>query len=98
MSAPPDFASYPLSRDERAAMSRYVASIRQQLQEVSELFSSRYGTESTFASLSAKALMFATLLEDELTQAQLREDRSLEKAEDFTDQESVIVKTALQGK
>jgi hypothetical protein len=42
--------------------------------------------------------MFATLLEDELTQAQLREDRTLEKAEDFTDQESVIVKTALQGK
>jgi hypothetical protein len=97
MSAPFDFAPYPLSRDERAAMSRYVASIRQQLQEVSELFSSRYGRESTFAGLSDKALMFATLLEDELIQAQLREDR-LETAEDFTDRESVIVKTALQGK
>lgn len=57
---------YPLSRDEHAAVTRYVASVRRQLQEVSELFSTRYGVQSTVAEIAGKALVCTTLLEHEM--------------------------------
>lgn len=86
-------APHPLSEDERAAMTRYVASIKKQLQEVSELFGSRYGRTSSLADLSAKALVCTTLLEDELLHSEEQE-----KTEDFTNEESAIVRTAYQGR
>ena len=57
---------YPLSRDEHAAMSRYLSGIRKQLQEVSDLFSTRYGKDSSIAELAVKTLVSSTLLEHEL--------------------------------
>ena len=74
-------------------MSRYVASIKKQLQEVTELFGSRYGKTSSVADLSAKALVCTALLEDELLHSE-----ELGKTEDFTYEESAIVKTAYQGR
>jgi len=86
------YAPQPLSEDERAAMLRYVASIKKQLQEVSELFAARYGKTNSLADLSAKALVCTALLEDELLHSE-----EPEKTEDFT-YESAIVKTAYQGR
>ena len=57
----------PLSRDEHAAISRYVATIRKSLQEVSELFSHRYGEDSSVCEIALRTLFCATLLEHELT-------------------------------
>ena len=58
---------YPLSRDEHAAMARYLSGIRKQLQEVSDLFVARYGKNSSMAEVAVKALVSSTLLEHELT-------------------------------
>ncbi|MFZ0591074.1 MAG: hypothetical protein WAM39_11355 [Bryobacteraceae bacterium] len=91
-------ARYALSRDEHAAMARYVGSIRQQLQEVSELFGSRYGKESNLADLSAKALVCTTLLEHELLYSEPGENREQDSTENGVEQESVIVKTAYHSK
>jgi hypothetical protein len=88
----------PLSRDEHAAMARYVAGIRQQLQEVSELFGSRYGKESNLTDLSAKALVCTTLLEHELLYGGQTEANDQERTVDFTEHESAIVRTAYHGK
>lgn len=57
---------FPLSRDEHAAMTRYLSGIRKQLQDVSDLFAARYGTTSNVADLAVKTLVSATLLEHEL--------------------------------
>jgi hypothetical protein len=57
---------YPLSREEQAAMSRYLSVIRQQLQDVSALFSSRYGKNSNLAEIAARSVACTTLLEREL--------------------------------
>ena len=57
---------YPLSRDEHAAMSRYLSGIRKQLQEVSDLFTARYGKSSSIAEIAVKTLVSSTLLEHEL--------------------------------
>jgi hypothetical protein len=56
---------YPLSRDEHAAMTRYLSGIRKQLQDVSDLFTSRYGKSSNIAEVAVKTLVSATLLEHE---------------------------------
>jgi hypothetical protein len=98
MSVETNSPQYPLSRDEHAALARYVASIRQQLQEVSELFSSRYGKESNLTDLSAKALVCATLLEHELLYSTPVENRDLDGTENFSEDSSAIVKAAYQGK
>jgi hypothetical protein len=58
---------YPLSRDEQAAMSRYLSGIRKQLQDVSDLFTARYGKNSNIAEIAVKALVSATLLEHEMS-------------------------------
>jgi hypothetical protein len=96
-------ASHPLSELERTAISRYVANIKEQLQVVSELLESRHGRESTLASLSAKALVFTVLLEDELIKTQSAEDlatenQDREKRREFGYEESGIVKTVAQGR
>jgi hypothetical protein len=57
---------YPLSRDEHAALGRYVADIRKQLQDVSDLFTNRYGKDSRIAERAVEAALSATLLEQEL--------------------------------
>lgn len=56
---------YPLSRDEHAAMARYLSGIRKQLQDVSDLFSTRYGKSSNIAEVAVKTLVSTTLLEHE---------------------------------
>lgn len=58
---------YPLSRDEHVAIARYLSGIVKQLQDVSDLFTSRYGKESSVAEIAVKTLISATLLEHELT-------------------------------
>ena len=57
---------YPLSRDEHAAMARYLMGIRKQIQDVSDLFTARYGKNSNVAEIAVKALVSSTLLEHEL--------------------------------
>ena len=57
---------YPLSPDEQAAMARFLSGIRKQLQDVSDLFSTRYGRDSSIAEFAVKTLVSATLLEHEL--------------------------------
>ena len=57
---------YPLSQNEHAAVARHVSGLRKQLQDVSDLFSSRYGKESSIAEIGVKALVSITLLEHEL--------------------------------
>jgi len=57
---------YPLSRDEHAAMARYLSGIRKQLQDVSDLFTARYGRDSSIAEIAVKTLVSSTLLEHEL--------------------------------
>lgn len=58
---------YPLSRDEHAAMARCLSNIRRQLQDVSDLFTARYGKNSSIAEIAVKTLVSSTLLEHELT-------------------------------
>ena len=93
-----EIPAYPLSQDERAAMLRYIASIRKQVQGITELFGTRYGQESSLADLSAKALVFATLLEHELLQVNTLANTDSERSDDFSDAENAIVKTAMQGR
>ncbi len=57
---------YPLSRDEHAAMARYLSGIRKQLQDASDLFSLRYGRTSNIAEAAIKTLVSAALLQHEL--------------------------------
>lgn len=57
---------YPLSRDEHAAMARYLSGIRKQMQDVSDLFAARYGKNSSIAEIAVKTLVSSTLLEHEL--------------------------------
>lgn len=57
---------FPFSRDEHAAMVRYLSGIRKQLQDVSDLLNTRYGKNSSIAEVAVKTLVSATLLEHEL--------------------------------
>jgi hypothetical protein len=47
-------------------MARYLLGIRKQLQDVSDLFTARYGTSSNIAEMAVKTLVSSTLLEHEL--------------------------------
>jgi hypothetical protein len=58
---------YPLSRDEHAAIARCLSAIRKQLQDVSDLFTGRYGEQSGIAQNAMKALVSTTMLEHELS-------------------------------
>ena len=57
---------YSLSRDEHAAMARYLSGIRKQLQDVCDLLCSRYGSNTSLTETAVKTLVSATLLEHEL--------------------------------
>ena len=70
---------YPLSPNEHAAMSRYIASVRKQLQDVSDLFTTRYGRDSNIAEIAVKTLVAATLLEHELILLQNQAEESIEE-------------------
>lgn len=76
---------YPLSRDEHAAMARYLSGIRKQLQDVSDLFTTRYGRDSSIAEIAVKTLVSSTLLEHELMLLESEAEISVE-----TDQERVF--------
>lgn len=78
---------YPLSRDEYAALIRCVSGLRRQVQDVSDLFSTRYGKESGLAELAVKALVSCTLLEHELATA----DASGDENDRLEDSESLSV-------
>ena len=69
---------YPLSRDEHAAMARYLSGIRKQLQDVSDLFTSRYGRDSSIAEIAVKTLVSSTLLEHELMLLESEPENSVE--------------------
>ncbi len=56
----------PFSRDEQAAMARYVSAIKEQLQHVVDVVAARYGRESDIGELAVKALTSSTCLEREL--------------------------------
>jgi hypothetical protein len=47
-------------------MTRYLSGIRKQLQDVSDLFTARYGKNSNIAEIAVKALVSSTLLEHEM--------------------------------
>ena len=47
-------------------MTRYLSGIRKQLQDVSDLFSARYGKDSRIAEIAVKTLVSSTMLEHEL--------------------------------
>ena len=70
---------YPLSREEHAAMVRYLSSMRKQLQDTSDLFSSRYGKASTLAEIAIKSLVCVTLLEHELLMTEAAESAELDQ-------------------
>jgi hypothetical protein len=53
----------PLSQDEHAAIARYLSGIRKQLQEVSDLFKSRYGKGSDIAEVALKTAASVAILE-----------------------------------
>jgi hypothetical protein len=54
---------FPLSQDEHAAMARYLSGIKKQLQEVSDLFKSRYGKASEISESAVSTLASIALLE-----------------------------------
>jgi hypothetical protein len=71
---------YPLSRDEHAAMMRCLSSIRRQLQDVSDLFTARYGKNSSIAEIAVKTLVSSTLLEHEMTLLEGEAESNVEPA------------------
>lgn len=68
---------FPFSRDEHAAMVRYLSGVRRQLQDVSDLLNTRYGKNSSLAEAAVKTLVSATLLEHELL---IQEDEHIDEA------------------
>jgi hypothetical protein len=54
---------FPLSADEHAAIARYLSGIKRQLQEVSDLFTARYGKGTEISEDAVKTLVSITLLE-----------------------------------
>jgi hypothetical protein len=79
---------YPLSREEQAAMTRYLSGIRKQLQDVSDLFTSRYGKNSNIAEIAVKALVSATLVEHEMLMLEHASDAYLNQ--EATEAEQII--------
>ncbi len=57
---------FPLSNDEHAAIARYLSGIKKQLQEVSDLFNTRYGKGSEISEESVKTLASVARLERKL--------------------------------
>jgi cob(I)alamin adenosyltransferase len=57
---------FPLSNDEHAAIARYLSGIKKQLQDVSDLFTTRYGKGSEISEESVKTLASIARLERKL--------------------------------
>ncbi len=62
-------------------MTRYLSGIRKQLQDVSDLFTARYGQNSNIAEMAVKALVSSTLLEHELSVLEGAEEPQPEEVE-----------------
>ena len=75
---------FPLSPDEHAAMARYLSGIKRQLQEVSDLFTSRYGKGSDIAAAAVRTLASAALLEHDFSQTEEPESRSAPTRAEFS--------------
>ena len=75
---------FPLSPDEHAAMARYLSGIKRQLQEVSDLFTSRYGKGSDIAAAAVRTLASAALLEHDFSQIEEPESRSAPTGAEFS--------------
>ena len=58
----------PLSHNEHVALARVLLGARKQLQDISDLFSTRYGRDSSIAETAVKTLVSAALLEHEFLQ------------------------------
>lgn len=54
---------FPLSNDEHAAIARYLSGIKKQLQDVSDLFRTRYGNASEIGTESLETLAAVARLE-----------------------------------
>lgn len=70
-------------------MSRYLAGMRKQLQDVCDLFTTRYGRNSSIAESAVKTLVSATLLEHEL----MLLDESRQSLDETETLESVAIST-----
>jgi DNA-directed RNA polymerase specialized sigma subunit len=81
---------FPLSRDEHAAISRYLSGIRKQLQDVSDLFATRYGRDSSIAELAVKTLVSSTLLEHELMLLDGEAESSVQVAQEEQEDDSAL--------
>ncbi len=70
---------FPLSNDEHAAIARYLLGIKKQLQDVSDLFMTRYGKGSEISEESVKTLASIARLERKL--ARLNEEQQQQREE-----------------
>jgi len=73
----------PLSRDEHAAMARYLSGIKKQLQEVSDLFKSRYGKGSEISEIAVRTLASAASLERDFSRLDERSAKLVGAGKDF---------------
>jgi len=73
-----------LSHDEHAAMARYLSGIKKQLQDVSDLFKSRYGKGSDIAEVANRTLASAALLEEGFLRIQGLETNVLPSGREFS--------------
>jgi hypothetical protein len=71
---------YPLSPDEHVAMARYLSGIRKQLQDTADLFTARYGKDSSIAEVAVRTLISAALLEHELTLLEGERESSIDSS------------------
>jgi hypothetical protein len=60
-------------------MARYLACIRKQLQDVSDLFTARYGNNSNIAEIAVKALVSSALLEHEVYLLEHADERLMQE-------------------
>ncbi len=74
---------FPLSHDEHAAMARYLSGIKKQLQDVTDLFKSRYGVRRDIYEVAARTLASASLLEREFLLLEEPEGKVLAGAREF---------------
>jgi hypothetical protein len=74
---------FPLSTDEHAAIARYLSGIKRQLQEVSDLFTSRYGKGNEISEDAVKTLVAVTLLEHDFLMLEEPQAKAAPRDRDF---------------
>lgn len=72
-----------MSHDEHAAMARYLSGIRKQLQDVSDLFKTRYGKGSGIAEEAVKTLSSVARLEHDFLLLDVPLGKVLADVEEF---------------